>query len=132
MTLSSAVASAIIGLADATHAAETLPIRAAGRDGDTRGRKRRLHGAMGIELYRTADGTARVIEERFGQDPFLGIKRDLIPITAATAARPVRSGTARTDTPSANCDAVRLRFDPVGIAPMTVTAIIPNIEEAGA
>lgn len=132
VTLSSAVSDAIIGLADSTHAAETLPIRAQGRDGDTRGRQRRLHGAMGIEVYRTADGTMRVIEERFGQDPFLGTRRDLVPITASTPARPVRSGTARIDAPSGNCEAVRLRFDPVGIAPMTVTAIIPNIEEAGA
>lgn len=126
------VTRAIIGMADDTHMAETLDLQAAGRNGDTRGRKRRIEGACGVDLYKTADGTVRSVERHFEAGEKVGMPQRLVQRPVASNILDLRTGTRRIDVPSGNADAVRLRFVPEGIAPMTVSAIIPNIDEAGA
>lgn len=123
---------AVIGLFDDTHFVETLDIQAQAPDGSSRGRYRRLQGPMGIDLYQTAAGQVESVERHFGQPDILGGRQDLVPRGIAADLSTAFSGTAKTHPVSGNADGVRLRFYPVGGAPMTVTGITPNIDEAGA
>jgi hypothetical protein len=132
ITLPAPVNHAVIGLFDTTHFAETLDIQAEARDGSSRGRPRRLEGPIGIDLYQTAAGFVEPVERHFGQPDIPGGKQDLVPVDIAADLSVAYSGTARADAVSGHADGVRLRFTPSGGAPMTVTGITPNIDEAGA
>lgn len=132
VTLPDAVSRAIVGLRDDNCHAETLNIMAAARDGDTRGRLRRLNGAIGIGLYRTAAGNVRSVEHHFDDGIILNDSVPLVERNVGSDQFDLKTGTRRVDVPSGHADQVRLRFEPVGIAPLTITSITPNIDEAGA
>ncbi|MEX0306027.1 MAG: hypothetical protein AB3N12_01460 [Ruegeria sp.] len=132
VTLPAAVSHAVIGLFDETHFAETLDIQAEAPDGSSRGRPRKLAGSMGIDLHRTASGQIEAVERHFGQPDKLSGRQDLVPLGIAADLSTAYSGTSRTHPVSGHADGVRLRFYPAGGAPLTVTGITPNIDEAGA
>lgn len=122
---------AIIGLKDESHRARTLPINAAGKDGDTRGRPRELHSGIGIGLHKTSAGKISAVERQPGREELQTIPADLTEIGVALDILETTTGIVSVDVPSGHANEVHLQFDPFGIAPMTITAIIPEAEEAG-
>ncbi|MBW4972080.1 hypothetical protein KZZ08_00525 [Roseovarius mucosus] len=131
VTLEVAVSRAIIGLVDTTHYFETLNLVAAGREGDTRGIRRRLHSPLGLEVYQTVAGTVCTVERTFGRPDVVGPEHDIVPRGAGLDIAAPASGTLRINAPSGHADQVHLRVKPKGLAPLTVTALIVTIEEAG-
>lgn len=126
------VTRAFVGLFDDTHFVETLDIQAAAADGNTMGRQKRLHSKFGIGLHNTAQGYIQVIERDFAQPPREGDKRRMVPqAVAATLGLEAFSGVAQIPEPSGHAAELALRFYPFGGAPMTVTAIVPIVQEAG-
>lgn len=132
VTLDSAVSKASVGLFDTEHEAELLDIPAPARDGSSIGRKKKLHAGSGIVLLKTAAGNVQSVERIFKQQPRYGRFQELVPQQIASEIVTAYDGTARLDTTSGFADEVSLRFTPDGGAPMTIGAIIPNIEEANA
>lgn len=132
VTLPAAVGHAFVGLFDATHFAETLDIQAAAADGNTMGRQKRLHAKFGVGLHNTAQGFIQVVERNFAQAEILGDRRTLVPRqVAATLSAQAYSGVAQIPEPSGFAGELALRFYPYSGAPMTVTAIVPIVQEAG-
>lgn len=132
VTLPAPVTKAFVGLFDDTHYAETLDIQAAAADGNTMGRQKRLHAKFGVGLHNTAQGYIQVVERNFAQNPILGDKRTLVPRqVAATLSAQAFSGVAQIPEPSGFAGELALRFYPYNGAPMTVTAIVPIVQEAG-
>ncbi|SEN60149.1 hypothetical protein [Palleronia pelagia] len=121
---------ATIGLLDQTHFAETLPISAPARDGDARGRGRRLHNAA-VAIHETAGGRVQAVERDAGGNVHLGAAKPLVRRTVLSDARTTENATILTDVQSGTCNDVRLRFTPEGAAPMTVLAYFADIEEMG-
>lgn len=131
VTLPDAVNRATIGLFDDTHVAETLDITAAAPDGDTMARRKRLHARLGVGLHRTAQGHVRAVTRDFAQPERLEPESLLIPEQVAAALTAAHSGLAVVPAPSGSATEVALRFRPHGLAPMTITAVIPPIAEHG-
>lgn len=131
VTLPITVGRATIGLFDAAHEAETLDIQAAAPDGETMSRRKRLHPRIGVGLHRTAQGHVRAIERDFGQPPRLGPESPLVAVQVASDLTTAHSGLAVIPAPSGTATEVALRFRPHGLAPLTVTAVIPPIAEHG-
>ena len=132
VALPSAVTSAFAGLFDDSHYAETLDVQAAAADGNTMGRKKRLHAQFGVGLHNTAQGFIQVVERDFAQAPRLGDKRRLVSqAVAATLGETAWSGVAQVPEPSGHASELAVRFYPAGGAPMTVTAVVPIVQEAG-
>jgi hypothetical protein len=123
---------ATIGLLDETHEVETLSFVAQAQDGSSEGRPRRLHGATGVHLHRTAAGRVTAVERTFGEGPEVLGFEDLVPLQVASDLVSAYSGVTKVSVPSGHADAVSMRFKPYGGAPMTVLAIAPNVEEVGA
>ncbi len=132
ITLPAAVSRAFIGLFDDSHYAETLDIQAAAPDGNTMGRSKRLYSRFGVGLHNTAQGYIQVVERDFAQAPRVMPRRRLVPqAVAATLGQDAWSGVAQVPEPSGNASELSLRFTPFGGAPMTVTAVVPIVQEAG-
>lgn len=131
VTLPVAVSRACIGLYDGTHYAETLDILAQSPAGSSMGRGKRLTGKVGVGLYASAQGYVQPIERTLGQpDRLLEPKR----LVAEQAGRPfttVRSGVTQIEVAAGHARESALRILPFGGAPLTITAIIPEIQEAG-
>lgn len=127
-----AVGHAFIGLFDDTHFAETLDIQAAAADGNTMGRAKRLHAKFGVGLHNTAQGYIQVVERDFAQNARVGDKRTLVPRpVAATLSAVAYSGVTQVPEPTGHATELALRFYPYSGAPMTVTAVVPIVQEAG-
>jgi hypothetical protein len=122
---------AIIGLFDDTHRIQTLPLRAAARDGDSRGRKRQLKRGTGIMVLDTAGGTVRTLERHAGQSWQAGAAHRLFE-RSALSDHSARSGTLDTDATTGMADEVALEIRPQGLTPLTLTGIIAAIDEEGA
>jgi len=123
---------AVVGLFDDTHQCETLDIQAVAKDGDPRGRLERLHAGGGLVLHKTAAGYVAPVERDFGEDPRIGHAFELVDLPVAADLVKAYSGTTDLPAVSGFAQETSLRFTPRGGAPMTVLAIIPPIEEAGA
>ncbi len=132
VTLDNPVGYAVIGLFDETHEAETLNVQALAPDGDPRGRPERLFPPSGIVLHRTAAGYVQTVERDFGQAARKSAKAQIFDLQIAANLTDAWSGTKSLDVPSGVTDEVSLMFTPRGGAPMTVLALIPDVEEAGA
>lgn len=132
LSLPDPVGQAIIGLHDATHVAETLDIVAAAPDGATLGRRKRLHSRTGIAVHRTAGGFACTVARSLSQADRVGARRRLIDRPAAQGAVDARTGVAQLPLPSGHAEELAIRFEPEPGAPMTVLALVPMVEEAGA
>lgn len=132
LSFPAAVTHAFIGLFDDTHYVETLDIQAAAQDGNTMGRAKRLHSKFGVGLHNTAQGYIQVVERDFAQSERTGDKRTLVPRpVAATLNEAAWSGVAQIPEPSGHATELALRFYPYSGAPMTVTAVVPIVQEAG-
>lgn len=132
ITLPIPVSHAFIGLFDDTHFVETLDIQAAAADGNTMGRQKRLHAKFGVGVHNTAQGYIQIVERDFAQSPRLGDKRRIVPQgVASTLGLVAYSGVAQIPEPSGHAAELALRFYPFSGAPMTVTAIVPIVQEAG-
>lgn len=131
VTLPVAVSSAVIGLFDATHMAETLDLLGAAPDGNTMGRQRRLSPKVRVGVHRTAAGKVAAVEREVGAAEREGGRVNLIPRAVASDLTQAYSGVARLDVTSGHAPEVSLRFWPVGGAPMTVTSLVPPVTEAG-
>lgn len=126
-----AVGRAFIGRLDATHLVETLDIQAAAQDGNSMGRQKRLYSGFGVGLHRTAQGRISIVERDFASAEREGMGANLVPRAVAAALTVAYSGIAKIEAPSGHARELALRFRPLGGAPMTVTAIIPTVQEAG-
>lgn len=131
LTLPVAVTRATIGLMDASHLAETLDIQAAAPDGSAMGRRKRLQGRLAIGLHRTAQGRVAVVERDFAQPARVLPASDLISRPVASDLTEAHSGLTVLAAPSGTATELSLRFLPFGLAPMTVTAVIPPVSEHG-
>lgn len=130
VTLEYPVTSAIIGLFDDTHIAETLNITAYAPDGNAIGRQVRLH-QVGLGLHRTAQGEISVIERRVPEADIEGKWQKLLNRQAAAALTTSVSGVVLQDLPTGLAKEVRIRLRPLGGAPMTITGLVPTIRQAG-
>jgi hypothetical protein len=131
VTLPVAVTRGCIGLFDATHQAETLDIQAAANDGNTMGRRKRLHSKFGIGLHRTAQGFVQTVERDMPGPARIGQPVSLLPLPVAASLTEAFSGVVSAELPSGSAIELALRFVPRGGAPMTVTAVVPIVQEAG-
>lgn len=131
LTLPDTVSHAAIGLYDATHQAETLDLQAAAPEGSAMGRRKRLHANSVIGLLRTAQGHVASVERTLGQAPRVGGAAKLVPLPVAADLTTDYSGFVRVPAPSGNAEEIAMRFTPEGLAPMTVTVLVPTIEEQG-
>lgn len=132
LTLDVPVSTAFIGLLDETHEAETLDIQAQAPDGNTMGRRKRLYAKFGIALHNTAQGYVQVVERELPQADRVGDPRLLIPQPVASIPTAVGwTGIVECPEPSGHALELALRFKPFRGAPMTVTAAIPIVQEAG-
>lgn len=131
VTLPNPVTHAVIGLFDATHRVRTLPLQAAAPDGSAQGRWKRLAPPAGIGLHRTAAGRVAVVETDFARPERVLPARDLIARSVAQDLTEAFTGLARLEITSGHAGDVALEFTPVSGAPMTITALVPAITEAG-
>lgn len=131
VTLPRAVTWAIIGLFDATHYAETLDLLGAAPDGSTMGRLRRITPAVRVGLHRSAAGQIASVERDFGEPERIGRRQNLIPRAVAAELTDAWTGVSRAEVTSGSAAELALRIFPVGGAPLTITAIVPPISEAG-
>jgi len=122
---------ATVGLLDATHRVETLPIQAEARDGNTMARAKRLHSGCGIAVHRTAAGIVRTVERELGQPDRVGMTQEILQRAIASDLVDAFTGVRQMPMASGQAPEVSLRFEPVGGAPLTVLAITPSIEEHG-
>lgn len=120
-----------IGLLDETHLFETLDVQAATANGNSMGRNKKIPGKVGIALHRTAQGRLQAIERKLGEDPRPVTTKMLVVAPVGTAFNQGLSGLTQIDVSTGHAREITLRFLPHSGAPMTVTAIIPNIEEVG-
>lgn len=131
VTLPAAVASAIIGLVDDSAEAETLPFRSAARDGDTFGRQQRIQGFVAIALHRSAAGYVAAVARDLGKTDWVGDRQRLIDRPVAAALTDGLTGIARVNLSSPAVTEVSVRITPEGLAPLTVTAISPPVDQRG-
>lgn len=131
ITIDAQATRATIGLFDATHRCETLPIQAEARDGNTMARAKRLHSGCGIAVHRTAAGLVRTIERELGAPDRVGMTQEILPRAIAADLVDAFSGVRQMPMASGQAPDVSLRFEPVGGAPLTVLAVTPSIEEHG-
>lgn len=126
------VTTAFIGLLDETHQVETLDIQAQAPDGNTMGRRKRLYAKFGIALHNTTQGYVQIVERELPQADRVSDPRLLIPSAVAAIAPPSGwTGIAECPEPSGHALELALRFKPFRGAPMTVTAVVPIVQEAG-
>lgn len=125
------VGHAIIGLADDTRRARTLALRASAPDGDARGRPMRVQSGTGIGIYQTAAGQVQAIlcDEEQEQG---GEVEELVRDGSLDQPGPVVTALLSRDLPTGHEQELKLEFTPRGIAPLTITAVVPPVDEAGA
>lgn len=130
ITIGFEVFHAVIGLLDETHHCETLNIPAQANDGSSIGRYRRLHAGGGLIVHRTAAGRVRSVERTFGEPVVISDPIDIVPLGVAADLSVAHSGVSKLDLPTGFADEVSYIFEPYGGAPMTISGLIPCIEEA--
>lgn len=130
VTLPDAVTRATIGLYDATHMAETLDVTAAAPDGNSMGRPKRFT-RVALGVHRTAQGFAQVVERDFAQAPRVLSAQAIVQVGVAASLTEAFSGVVRLPLPTGHAREVAVRITPYTGAPLTVTAIVPTIQEAG-
>ena len=131
ITLPEPVTRACVGLFDDTHLAETLPIPAAMPEGTALARRQRLQAGVGIGVHRTAQGRLSVVEREFARPDRELPSRPIVPREVASALTSAFTGMALVDVTSGIAGSLALRIRPSSGAPLTVTAIIPTIQETG-
>jgi len=130
LVLPVSVSRAIIGLFDDSHVTDTLDIQAATQNGNAMGRQKRLH-AVSVAVHRTAQGNIKVVERDFAVSERISQSQKIVPNSVGSDLTAAFSGIVKIALPSGHTKELALRFSPDGGAPMTVTAIIPDVQEAG-
>lgn len=130
ITLDAPVTRGCIGLFDATHEAETLDLIAAAPDGSSKGRQQRVH-RVAIGVHRTAQAEIATLEITLPEDDRQGAWQAILPLPVAASLTKSFSGVVMIDLPSGNAKQQRLRLRPYGGAPMTITALVPTVNQAG-
>nr|WP_245398822.1 hypothetical protein [Oceaniglobus trochenteri] len=125
------VGHAFIGLFDDTHQVETLPVQAPARDGNSLGRRKRLHSGLGLQVHRSAAGKVQAVERDAGQPDRVGQAQGILPRKVAAELVTTYSGPCEIPVPSGHAGEVFYRFRPDGGAPLTILASVPVVEEAG-
>lgn len=131
VTLPAFVNRATIGLFDATHYAETLPLQPLVRDGSPMGRRKRLTPMAALGMHRTAAAKIAAVETDFAQAVREWPAMNVIPRIVAADLSQAFSGMSRLPLTTGYANDVAVRFYPVGGAPMTVRALEVSIAEAG-
>ncbi|OWV46490.1 hypothetical protein SAMN05216376_111123 [Mameliella alba] len=131
VTLPGAVTRATVGLFDDSHRVETLPLQAVRRDGDQRGRPMRLHSGVGAVLHRTAGGQIAAVARDFGQAPREGGWIGMVPEAFDADGGEAWSGATRLDVTTLATLDLRLRIRPQGGRPLTVLALVSEVEGEG-
>lgn len=131
LTLPVAVTRATIGLHDASHVLETLPIIAAAASGDARGNRKRLQAGLTLGVHRTVQAHVSVVERNFGQPEREFPPRPLRRAPIGTTLSGLVTGTTKMDVTTGLAGEVAVRIRPDVGAPLTITAIVPDIQEAG-
>jgi len=131
VTLPAAVGHAVIGLFDATHELEPMPVEADAPDGSAMGRNTRLHAGGGVRLHRTAGGTVQTVERDFGRPERVGRAAELVPRAVLAADNDLFTGVRPLGQPSGFAHEVSHRFKPAGGAPLTIAGLATPVEEVG-
>ena len=131
LTLPVPVSSAVIGILDETHRIRTLPLIPQTPNGSGLHRRKRLSPPIGIGLHQSAAAKVAVIESDFGQAERQWPAQNVVPRTVAAVLTAAFTGVARAPLTSGYADELALEVQPVGAAPLTITALVPNISEAG-
>lgn len=132
VTFAQDMASAVVGLFDDSHEAETLDIVAAAPDGNTTGRLKRLGPTLGIGLHDTEGGTVQAVESHGPRQsaPARPAQAILPPALGEDRVDPW-SGVTTVDCPTGHALGLSLRFRPEGNAKMTITGVFPTVSEGG-
>lgn len=125
------VSAAVIGLFDDTHVLRSLPLVPPANDGTTLHRRKRLSPPIGVGLHRSSAGMAHVVETDFGQTERPWDALNLVPQPVASDQTRTWTGIAKPPLTCGYCDEIALGVRPVGGCPLTLTAIVPTISEAG-
>jgi hypothetical protein len=91
----------------------------------------RLHAAGGIAVHETAQGFVQVVSRSLAQPDRQEPKQTIIPLPVAAPVTQRFTGVAKLELTSGHATEQSIRFTPYGNAPMTITAIVPRIQEAG-
>jgi hypothetical protein len=131
VTLEAPVSHAVIGLLDGGHRIQTLDIQAAAPDGNSMGRNKRI-SKLAIGLHRTMGGFAQVLERTLiGGQRTAGQRKALLEAPVLDDNPVERTGIARLSLPSGHSEQLSLRILPDGGAPLTITALVPQVDEVG-
>ena len=130
VTLPVAVTRAVIGLFDDSHQVETLDLIAAAPDGSSKGRNVRIH-SVAVAVHRTAQAEIAVLEINVPEADRQGQWAPILPLPVAASLTSAISGLVQIDLPSGNAKQQRLRLRPYAGAPVTITGIVPTINQAG-
>lgn len=131
-TLPDPLSEVLVGLFDHTHEAETLPISASAADGNTLGRMQRLHQSGGLAVHETAQGFMQSVVRSLAEPDQVSTPPDrIVPLPVAAPVTQRFTGVIKTEVPSGHGKELSLRFTPFANAPMTITASVPRIQEAG-
>lgn len=122
---------AVIGLHDDSHHVETLDLQAATPEGSAIGRRKRIHAGFAVALHRSVAGRLQVVERDFMQGERVSAPLELLPRGAALDHSDTHSGISRIDLPSGHATELALRIRPAPGAPLTVTGIVPIVQESG-
>jgi hypothetical protein len=125
-----AVSQAWIGLFDETHEAVTLDVQAAIPNGNSTGRRKRLTG-VALGVHRTSQGRVSAITATDGRAARISQERNVIGYQVATSLTAVHSGVVDTGLVSDPAHELSIRIRPYGGAPLTITSIVPTVQEAG-
>jgi hypothetical protein len=129
LELPAAVTHAWVGLFDATHELITLDVQAASPNGDTTGRQKRLKD-IAVSFARTAQARTAVVEVEPQRRTELR-ERPLIQMPVAAPLTEVISGVVNTGGVSGTARELQVVVRPFSGAPVTITSIVPVVEEAG-
>lgn len=132
VTLGEQVSHAIIGINEPDQRVALLDQYGPARDGSSIGRKTRVHRGSGVVLHKTAAAQARTIERELGYPERLGEWWEILGRPVAGDLTVAYSGAAQLDIVTGFHEGVSLEFAPIGAAPMTILAVVPRLEEAGA
>lgn len=131
LTLPVPVNAAVIGFLDETHHIRTLPLIPQTPNGSGLHRRKRLSPPIGIGLHQSAAAKVAVIESDFGQAERAWPAQNVVPRAVAAELTAAFTGVARAPLTSGYADELAFEVHAVGAAPLTITALVPNISEAG-
>lgn len=131
LTLPVPVSKAVIGLLDETHHIRTLPLIPQTPNGSGLHRRKRLSPPIGIGLHQSAAAKVAVIESDFGQAERAWPAQNVVPRAVAAVLTQAYTGVAPAPLTSGYADELAIEVRAVGAAPLTITALVPTISEAG-